>query len=147
LAATRRQLADAQALLQTMLHSKSWQLTSGLRAMRRTFTPGTRPGRPGPYIQTAMRRAAAWIRNPGRLRHLRKTQRGISIPAVAGTPMPGPGATSNHGFYVPPQGLLPWFNPLNVSIARHLSDEPRLNVLVPGLGMRHLSGGPNTALA
>ena len=49
-------------------------------------------------------------------------------------------------FYVPPPGLLPWFNPLNVGVSAALSDEPRLNVLVPALGMRNLSGGPNTAL-
>ena len=48
--------------------------------------------------------------------------------------------------YVPPQGRLPWFNPLNLVVAPQLVNEPRLNVLVPGLAMRHLSGGPNTAL-
>ena len=48
--------------------------------------------------------------------------------------------------YVPPQGRLPWFNPLNLVVAPRLVNEPRLNVLVPGLAMRHLSGGPNTAL-
>lgn len=48
--------------------------------------------------------------------------------------------------YVPPQGRLPWFNPLNVVVATQLLNEPRLNVLVPALSVRHLSGGPNTAL-
>jgi O-antigen biosynthesis protein len=48
--------------------------------------------------------------------------------------------------YVPPQGRLPWFNPLNLELATRLFNEPRLNVLVPGLAMRQLSGGPNTAL-
>ena len=48
--------------------------------------------------------------------------------------------------YVPPQGRLPWFNPLNLVVEPQLVNEPRLNVLVPGLAMRHLSGGPNTAL-
>jgi hypothetical protein len=48
--------------------------------------------------------------------------------------------------YVPPRGLLPWFNPLNVAVSAALSNEPRLNVLVPAPGMRKLSGGPNTAL-
>jgi hypothetical protein len=52
-----------------------------------------------------------------------------------------------YSFYVPPQGLLPWFDPLNLSVSQRLSNEPRLNVLLPGLAMRHLSGGPNTALA
>ena len=35
-------------------------------------------------------------------------------------------------FYVPPHGLLPWFNPLNVEVSAGLS--PRLNVLLPSLG-------------
>lgn len=48
--------------------------------------------------------------------------------------------------FVPPPGLLPWFNPLNLRIAPSLDDIPSLNVLVPGLGMQHMSGGPNTAL-
>ncbi|MDQ3349114.1 MAG: glycosyltransferase, partial [Acidobacteriota bacterium] len=48
--------------------------------------------------------------------------------------------------FVPPTGLLPWFNPLNLQIARSLEEAPSLNVLVPGLGMQHMSGGPNTAL-
>jgi glycosyltransferase involved in cell wall biosynthesis len=49
--------------------------------------------------------------------------------------------------YVPPHGLLPWFNPLNIAVSEALSSAPRLNVLVPGLAMRHMSGGPNTAIA
>ena len=48
--------------------------------------------------------------------------------------------------FVPPVGLLPWFNPLNLHIAPALDDTPSLNVLVPGLAMQHMSGGPNTAL-
>ncbi len=48
--------------------------------------------------------------------------------------------------YVPPQGRLPWFNPLNLVVTPRLDAEPRLNVLIPGVAMRHLSGGPNTAL-
>ena len=55
-------------------------------------------------------------------------------------------ATTQAHRYVPPQGRLPWFNPLNLVVTPRLDDEPRLNVLVPGLAMRHLSGGPNTAL-
>ena len=59
-----------------------------------------------------------------------------------------PRTPTSGGFsaYVPPQGRLPWFNPLNLVVAPRLVNEPRLNVLVPGLAMRHLSGGPNTAL-
>jgi glycosyltransferase involved in cell wall biosynthesis len=48
--------------------------------------------------------------------------------------------------YVPPQGRLPWFNPLSLVVESRLVNEPRLNVLIPSLAMRHLSGGPNTAL-
>jgi glycosyltransferase involved in cell wall biosynthesis len=50
------------------------------------------------------------------------------------------------GLYQPPHGLIPWFNPLNAIIDDSLSERPTLNVLVPGLGMKHMSGGPNTAL-
>ena len=59
-----------------------------------------------------------------------------------------PGRSHREGStgYVPPQGRLPWFNPLNLVVETRLVNEPRLNVLVPGLAMRHLSGGPNTAL-
>ena len=48
--------------------------------------------------------------------------------------------------YTPPQGLLPWFNPLNLRAAPELRGQPCLNVLVPGLAMKHMSGGPNTAV-
>jgi glycosyltransferase involved in cell wall biosynthesis len=50
------------------------------------------------------------------------------------------------GSYVPAVGLLPWFNPLNLRASQVRADNPRLNVLLPGLGMRHMSGGPNTAI-
>jgi O-antigen biosynthesis protein len=49
--------------------------------------------------------------------------------------------------YVPPAGLLPWFDPLTISVSENLSDSPRLNVLLPSLAMKHMSGGPNTAIA
>ena len=51
------------------------------------------------------------------------------------------------GSYVPPEGLLPWFSPLTISVTEALSSSPRLNVLLPGLAMAHMSGGPNTAIA
>ena len=38
---------------------------------------------------------------------------------------------------------LPDVEPLNLKVG---SAAPRLNVLVPGMAMRHMSGGPNTAL-
>jgi glycosyltransferase involved in cell wall biosynthesis len=48
--------------------------------------------------------------------------------------------------YVPPPGLLPWFTPLAVAVDPALGARPHLNVLVPGLAMQHMSGGPNTAV-
>jgi O-antigen biosynthesis protein len=52
----------------------------------------------------------------------------------------------NSNVYIPPQDLLPWFSPLNLEINPTLECTPYLNVLVPGLAMKHMSGGPNTAL-
>jgi glycosyltransferase involved in cell wall biosynthesis/SAM-dependent methyltransferase len=49
--------------------------------------------------------------------------------------------------YAPPEGLIPWFNPLTIAVSDVLSSSPRLNVLLPGLAMKHMSGGPNTAIA
>ncbi|CAO3460156.1 hypothetical protein [Azospirillum argentinense] len=48
--------------------------------------------------------------------------------------------------YTPPVGLLPWFSPLTVKVDPTLATNPHLNVLVPGLAMKHMSGGPNTAI-
>ena len=48
--------------------------------------------------------------------------------------------------YVPPQGLLPWFNPLNVMTVSAFNLRPRLNVLLPWIAMKAMSGGPNTVL-
>ena len=50
------------------------------------------------------------------------------------------------GRYRPPDGLIPWFSPVNFTLDPGLRDQPRLNVLVPGLGIRHMTGGPNTAI-
>jgi len=50
------------------------------------------------------------------------------------------------GHYRPPDGLIPWFSPVTFSVNASLADHPRLNVLVPGLGIRHMTGGPNTAI-
>jgi glycosyltransferase involved in cell wall biosynthesis len=49
--------------------------------------------------------------------------------------------------YTPPEGLLPWFTPLRLRVSDALATTPRLNVLLPGLAMKHMSGGPNTAIA
>lgn len=41
---------------------------------------------------------------------------------------------------------LPNVAPLNLSINPDLADSPTLNVLIPGMNMQHMSGGPNTAI-
>ena len=48
--------------------------------------------------------------------------------------------------YTPPQGLLPWFNPLAATITESRTRLPTLNILLPRVGTASLSGGPNTAL-
>ena len=53
----------------------------------------------------------------------------------------GPGSV-----YTPPLGVLPWFDPLTIEVAADLSVRPVLNVLLPGLAMKHMSGGPNTVV-
>ena len=49
-------------------------------------------------------------------------------------------------YYIPPKDLLPWFAPLNLAIDPSLTNTPYLNVLLPSLAMKHMSGGPNTVL-
>jgi glycosyltransferase involved in cell wall biosynthesis len=56
------------------------------------------------------------------------------------------GRAGHYAGYTPPIGLLPWFNPLRVEVIPELAYRPHLNVLVPGLAMKHMSGGPNTAV-
>ncbi len=53
---------------------------------------------------------------------------------------------ASSGSYRPPPGLIPWFNPVTFRICDTLGAHPRLNVLLPGMGVRHLTGGPNTAI-
>jgi O-antigen biosynthesis protein len=48
--------------------------------------------------------------------------------------------------YVPPAGLLPRFSPLTIEFSSAHTSRPRLNVLLPSLAMKSMSGGPNTAL-
>ena len=74
-------------------------------------------------------------------RRFRKMPEAQAVPAMS-----SPATRSGDG-YVPPPGLLPWFSPLNTVLDPTLAATPRLNVLLPGLGMRHMSGGPNTVLA
>ena len=50
------------------------------------------------------------------------------------------------GTFVPPAGLLPWFTPLRVEVDDDRTEEPAVNVLLPSVAVRHMTGGPNTAL-
>ena len=72
--------------------------------------------------------------------------RGLAGSAAPDKAPAGTAALRRPAGYVPPQGRLPWFNPLNLTVVPHLVNEPCLNVLVPSLAMRSMSGGPNTAL-
>lgn len=47
---------------------------------------------------------------------------------------------------LPPLGLFAPADPLNIRLKASLAATPRLNVLLPALAMRCMSGGPNTAL-
>ena len=49
----------------------------------------------------------------------------------------------NHAQYLK---RLPNIAPLNLTISPGLAARPMLNVLIPGLSMQHMSGGPNTAI-
>lgn len=52
----------------------------------------------------------------------------------------------NNQYYAQHLKRLPNVAPLNLITAPQLSNRPTLNVLIPGMSMRHLSGGPNTAI-
>ena len=88
----------------------------------------------------------------GRLwRVLRRSQRIMelskSVVAELAGQIPVPAAALPEAAnYVPPVGLLPGCNPLSIRLARELADRPALNVLVPALGMKNMTGGPNTAV-
>src|SRR5262249_50526815 len=61
------------------------------------------------------------------------------------SPQSAPPPPSQIG-YVPPAGLLPWFTPLKIAVDPALAATPHLNGLVPGVAMKHNSGGPNTSV-
>lgn len=52
----------------------------------------------------------------------------------------------NKQYYAQHLKRLPNVAPLNLITAPDLSNRPTLNVLIPGMSMRHMSGGPNTAI-
>jgi glycosyltransferase involved in cell wall biosynthesis len=83
---------------------------------------------------------AGWreVRRVKIIREFVERSRGLRAPAQV---------DAEGGFYTPPLGLLPWFNPLSIQVSAALNDRPHLNVLLPGLATGNMSGGPNTALS
>ena len=154
--------------LQVILTSHSWRLTAPLRRFRKALRHRT-------FITSHSSRLTELLRRLKRALQQRTLMSGVRrrlrerITRFRNYPLAGAsGPVDAHGTaeragqretfasrtvasgkligYVPPQGRLPWFNPLNLVALPQLANEPRLNVLVPGLAMQHLSGGPNTAL-
>ena len=150
--------------LQVTLTSHSWRLTAPLRRFRRTFQHRTFITSHSWRLTTLLRRFKRAVQQRTLISGLRRRvreritrlrnyaaerpgERGLAGSAEPGEAFaPGTPASGRLIGYVPPQGRLPWFNPLNLVVAPRLVNEPRLNVLVPSLAMRSLSGGPNTAL-
>jgi hypothetical protein len=79
-----------------------------------------------------------------------RTRTGFQVPAppaagatdTANAPGAAP-ALAPTGAYVPPTGLLPMADPLHLVVDPALRT-PTLNVLLPGIAMASMSGGPNT---
>ncbi|MGH7058137.1 MAG: hypothetical protein ACREFZ_09705, partial [Acetobacteraceae bacterium] len=71
---------------------------------------------------------------------------GVTAGAARAEPDASPGPSRQRRSYEPPFGLLEWFNPLAIRVVPELADTPALNVLLPALGMKHMTGGPNTAI-
>ncbi len=157
-----RRTAALERELQVIRTSHSWRLTAPLRRFRRTFPYRTFITSHSWRLTTPLRRFKKAVQQrtliTGMRRRVRERitrlrnyaragERGLAGSAEPGEPFaPGTPASGRLTGYVPPQGRLPWFNPLNLVVAPRLVNEPRLNVLVPSLAMRSLSGGPNTAL-
>ena len=88
-------------------------------------------------LMTMNARARRWVRSTGyRVLSAVKRRRPVQVaapPAAAGLPNP-----------TPIKGLLAPAEPLNLRIDPRLSGRPTLNVLLPGIAMESMSGGPNT---
>ena len=52
----------------------------------------------------------------------------------------------NNRYYAQYLKKLPNVDPLNIFVDPRLFNRPTLNVLIPGMTMKHMSGGPNTAI-
>jgi hypothetical protein len=94
---------------------------------------------PGRALWGALRRSPA-------LRHAVERLR-AAYPASGIWPRAYASDVASGPWQAPPAGMLPWFNPLNVKVDPQLSRQPHLNLLLPGIAMKHMSGGPNTAIA
>jgi glycosyltransferase involved in cell wall biosynthesis/SAM-dependent methyltransferase len=96
---------------------------------------------PGSALWSVMRRSSRVRRAVERLRAAN----------LAAPPYPDPQAPAAEAacgpWQAPPAGMLPWFNPLNIRAEEEFSGQPHLNLLLPGIAMKHMSGGPNTAIA
>jgi hypothetical protein len=81
----------------------------------------------------------------GVLRRSRAVRHGVERLRSAAAPALSSGLAS--GLWLPPVGMLPWFNPLNIRTDKRFSGQPHLNLLLPSIAMKGMSGGPNTAIA
>ena len=159
--------AEAERLAAThavVVGSSSWRLTAPLRAVGREVSPVLRRrvrqmGKLVWWSATLQlrRRHRQW-----RAARVHAVEAGDSDPSAhlgggaaaeawpapprGGDSLPRGGDRLPRGEYEPPPGLLPWFTPLTIEVVAALEPMPTLNVLLPGLALRHLSGGPNTAL-
>ena len=135
-AAARKDSAEARdnayqnkIALDSVLHSRSWRYSAPLRKMR-----------------TRYRQARQLIGDGLSLRWppiTRPRNNGLAKVTYAAAAQDIPQDPTG---YTPEIGILPWFNPLNVRVAAALANRPTLNVILPGLAMKHMSGGPNTAV-
>src|SRR5882724_5055701 len=102
--------------------------------------------RPGALLERLLASASSSaMRFIDRLR--RTPRRPSSAPLLLPRSGSGVADDTEAAGYTPPGGLLSdWFTPLNIQVKAELSTRPTLNVLVPGLGIKHMSGGPNTVV-
>ena len=90
-------------------------------------------------------RQRLWPWAPAWLVELVRRYRRLIAPQQAAVSVSSVPSSGPRG-YVPPVGLIPWFNPLTIEVLSGLADRPRLNVLLPCVAMNYMSGGPNTAV-
>jgi hypothetical protein len=93
-----------------------------------------------PPIDSRSKRAARILEFA--VRHPRAAAAAIEA-RLAAPPPPAPPAEP---FYAQYRNGLPSIAPLNLRTDAALDAQPRLNVLIPGMAMRSMSGGPNTAI-